>query len=345
MSRRTLTLLLACVLALGLTMAASVASVPYVALGPGPTFDTLGTVDDTPVLEVEGRRTFPTDGHLDLTTVNVQAELTLAQALQGWFDRDLAVVPREVVFPPDRTKEQVDQENAASMVESQSSAVVAAARQLGLRVSDVTVEELSPGSPAQGKLQPGDLLTEVDGTVSRDGIELRELIGRREPGQPVRITFVRDGRTDTVEIVTTAAEGDAGPRPVIGVTTAEEPTTLPFEVSINLENIGGPSAGLMFALGILDKLGAESLTGGNYIAGTGAITADGIVGPIGGINQKLIAARRNGAVAFLVPAANCAEAVTDAPSGLTLVKVGTLSEALTGLEAIRRDRQPVTCTS
>jgi PDZ domain-containing protein len=344
-SRRTLTLLLASVLALGLTLSASVASVPYVALGPGPTFNTLGSVDDTPVLEVDGRTTFPTDGHLDLTTVNVQAELTLSQALRGWFDRDLAVVPREVVFPPGRTKEQVDQENAASMEMSQSTAVLAAARELGLRVSDVTVAELSPDSPAAGKLRVGDLLTTVDGTVARDGAELRRLIGMREPGAPVRIGFERDGRPMTVVIETTAATDGGEERPVIGVSTAEKPTELPFDVSINLENIGGPSAGLMFALGILDKLGPESLTGGRYIAGTGTISADGVVGPIGGINQKLIAAQRQGAVAFLVPADNCAEAATGAPDGLTLVKVATLSDALTGLEAIRGDREPVTCSS
>ena len=345
MSRRTLTLLLASVLALALTMTAAVASVPYVALGPGPTYNTLGSVGETPVLEVDGRRTFPTDGHLDLTTVNVQAELTLAQALQGWFNRDLAVVPREIVFPPDRTPEEVDRENAESMVRSQSSAVLAAARELGLRVSEVTVDELSPDSAAEGQLRPGDVLLSVDGTVVRDAAELRDLITAREPGSPARIGFERDGTQGTAEIVTGISDDDGEPRPVIGISTLEEPIELAFEVAINLENVGGPSAGLLFALGILDKLGSESLTGGKFIAGTGEISADGTVGPIGGINQKLIAARRKGAVAFLVPAGNCAEAADDPPAGLILIRVGSLSEALTGLEALRRDEQPVTCSS
>ena len=345
MSRRALTLLLASLLALGLTLAAAVARVPYVALGPGPTYDTLGEVDGAPVLEIEGRRSFPTDGQLDLTTVGVTARLTLAQALRGWFARDLAVVPREVVFPPGRTDEQVDADNTQAMKESQSAAVLAAARQLGFRVSEVRVQEVNEDSPAEGRLQVGDLLTEVDGKAVRDAAELRALIGTRTAGEPVTITYERGGRSATARITTGTSGGDGEKRPVIGVLTEETPLEVPFDVMINLQDVGGPSAGLMFTLGIIDKLDAPSLTGGKYIAGTGEISTDGTVGPIGGITQKLIAARRKGAVVFLVPEANCAEAATDPPSGLTLVKVATLSDALTGLEAVRRGAEPVTCTT
>ncbi|MCW2679302.1 MAG: hypothetical protein JWM62_703 [Frankiales bacterium] len=345
MSRRALTLLLASLLALGLTLAAAVARVPYVALGPGPTYDTLGEVDGTPVLEVEGRRTFPTDGHLDLTTVGVQARLTLAQALRGWFARDLAVVPREVVFPPGRTDEQVDQENAQAMEESQSAALRAAARQLGFKVAAVTVRELGEDSPAEGRLRVGDVLLAVDGKEVRDAAELRALISTRTAGEPVTITYERAGARAQARITTGTSGGDGERRPVIGVVTQEKAVDVPFEVKINLEDVGGPSAGLMFTLGIIDKLGADSLTGGKYVAGTGEITADGTVGPIGGITQKLIAARRKGAVVFLVPEGNCAEAVGRPPAGLTLVKVGTLEDALDGLEAVRRGAQPTTCAS
>ena len=340
MSRRALTLLLAALLALGLTLTAAVARVPYVALGPGPTYNTLGEVDGTPVLEIDGRRTFPTDGHLDLTTVGVQPRLTLAQALRGWFERDLAVVPREVVFPPGRSDEQVNEENAAAMVASQSAAVGAAARQLGLS-PQVLVSELAPTSAAEGVLEPGDVLLAVDGTRVTDSEQLRELVSDRAPGDPVRVAFERDGRRDEAVLTTKAAEGDAD-RAVIGVLTEER---YDLDVDINLEDVGGPSAGLMFALGILDKLDEPSLTGGKYIAGTGEIDADGTVGPIGGISQKLIAARRKGAVAFLVPEANCQEAATRPPDGLTLVKVGTLQDALTGLEAVREGGSPITCST
>ena len=344
MSRRSLTLLLASVLALVLTAGAAKARVPYVALGPGPTYNTLAEVGGTPVLEIEGRQTFPTDGNLDLTTVSVQPRLTLVQALQGWFDRDLAVVPREVVYPPDKTDDQVREENAAAMESSQSVATMAAARQLGLRTTEVRVAELGDGSPAQGLLRAGDVLVSLDGTDVRDAADLRALIAERAVGDVVSVGYLRGGTPGTAEVTLGASSGDdEEQRPVIGVVTEEEPVDLPFDVTINLEDVGGPSAGLMFALGILEKVGAPSLTDGRYIAGTGEITADGTVGPIGGISQKLIAAKREGAVAFLVPEANCAEAVTRPPPDLPLLEVGTLAEALSGLEALRRGDEPALC--
>jgi PDZ domain-containing protein len=344
-SRRTLTLLLATLLAIGLTAGAVQARVPYVALGPGPTFNTLGEVGGEPVIAIDGRQTFPTDGHLDLTTVGVQARLTLFGALRGWFARDLAVVPREVVYPPGRTDEQVEQLNTESMRESQDSATRAAARQLGLRIAEITVAEIAPGAPATGRLQVGDVLVSVDGMMLRDAAELRALIGRKQIGQSVRVDYRREGRAGSVEIPTNASGGDGPPRPVIGIVTNETPVNAPFAVMISLQEVGGPSAGLMFALGILDKLDQPSLTAGKYIAGTGEIAPDGTVGPIGGISQKLVAAKAKGAEAFLVPADNCAEAIRQPPAGLPLLRVETLSDALAGLAALRAGSMPVLCAS
>jgi len=350
-TRRSLTLLLASLLALVLTAGAAVARVPYVALGPGPVYDTLGEVDGTPLLEIEGRPTFPTEGQLDLTTVGVQPDLTLAQALQGWFDRDLAVVPREVVYPPNTSDDEVDQQNAEAMTASQSSATLAAARQLGFRIAEVAVGQVPSGSPSEGLLQEGDVLTSVDGTEIRDAAELRDLISDREVGEVVRLGYVRDGTPETVEVRTRASDevaddaAGSAPRAVVGVVTQEEPVEVPFDVTIALEDVGGPSAGLMFALGIVEKLGEESLTGGAHVAGTGEITADGRVRPIGGIPQKLIAADEKGAEAFLVPEGNCAEALRRAPDGLTLVSVDSLPTALTALEALRDGEEPVACAA
>jgi Lon-like protease len=342
-SRRTLTLLLASVLSVVLSAGAVSARVPYVALGPGPTYDTLGEVDGEPLLQIEGRPTFPTEGRLDLTTVGVQPRLTLLQALDGWLDRDRAVVPREVVYPPGKTDEEVDRETAEQMAASQNSAVSAAARQLGFRTADVLVEGVAAGAPADGRLREGDVLRTVDGRPLRDAADLRNAVASGEVGDVVRVGFERDGRSGAVELRTEASEDDGEPRPVIGVVTREDPVDAPFEVEITLEDVGGPSAGLMFALGILDKLGEPSLTGGQYIAGTGEITAQGEVGPIGGISQKLVAAKAKGVDAFLVPAGNCAEAVQNAPSGLPLLQVGSLGQALTGLEALREGEQPELC--
>ena len=343
MSRRTLTLLLASLLALVLTGGAAIAKVPYVALGPGPMYNTLGEVDGTPVLAVKGRPTFPTEGHLDLTTVGVQPTLTLAQALQGWFARDLAVVPRDVVYPPGKSDAEVKQDNAAAMVTSQSTATTAAARQLGFPVAEVTVKEVPAGSPSEGLLRVGDVVRSVDGRVVRDAAELRDLVSAGEVGQVLRVGVVRGGAPTTVEVTTGVSGGDGERRPVIGVVTAEKPLDAPFTVDISLEDVGGPSAGLMFALGILDKLGAASLTGGKYVAGTGEIRADGGVGPIGGIHQKLLAAKRHGAVVFLVPADNCAEAVRRPPSDLPLARVASIDDALTALDAVRRGAAPELC--
>ena len=343
MSRRTLTLLLASVLSVVLSAGAVSARVPYVALGPGPTYDTLGEVDGEPLLQIEGRPTFPTDGRLDLTTVGVQPRLTLLEALGGWLDRDRAVVPREVVYPPGKTDEEVDRETAEQMAASQNSAVSAAARQLGFRTADVLVEGVAAGAPADGRLREGDVLRTVDGRPLRDAADLRNAVASGEVGDVVRVGFERDGRSGAVELRTEASEDDGEPRPVIGVVTREDPVDAPFEVEITLEDVGGPSAGLMFALGILDKLGEPSLTGGQYIAGTGEITAQGEVGPIGGISQKLVAAKAKGVEAFLVPEGNCAEAVQHAPSDLPLVEVGSLSQALTALEALREGDQPELC--
>ncbi len=344
MSRRTLTLLLASVLTLVLAGAAVATPVPYVALGPGPTYNTLGAVKGTPVIDIKGTEVFATDGHLDLTTVGVQPDLTLLEALRGWFERDLAVVPRDVVYPPGKTNEQVNEENAQSMVASQNSAITAAARQLGFTTFTVSVGEVSAGSPADGKLKAGDVLVSVDGVTVKDEAGLRAAITAAGVGTAVRIAYTRGGTAAIAEI-TPAASTDGKQRPVIGIMPAQKPVDLPFTVDITLQDVGGPSAGLMFALGILDKLGKPSLTGGRYIAGTGEISDDGAVGPIGGIPQKLVAARAKGAVAFLVPEANCAEASLRPPAGLELVKVTTLQDALSGLEALRAGRTPTLCSA
>ena len=340
MSRRTLTLLLSTALATTLGVGALVAQVPYVALGPGPTFNTLGDEEGKPVISITGRPTFPTTGNLDLTTVGVQSSLTLGEALQGWFRRDEAVVPRDLVFPPGQTDEQVDAANTRAMTESQDAATTAALGSLGIPVA-VDVLAVTEGSPAQGRLEPGDVLTSVDGAPVTSPVQLRQLIGDRAVGEAVRIGFRRGDTARSVDLPT-ASSGETPPRPVIGVETDVE---YPFTVDIALKEVGGPSAGLMFALGIIDKLGPEQLTGGRYVAGTGEISPDGTVGPIGGIQQKVVAAREKGAELFLVPAANCADAVANAPDGLRLARIERLADALAALEALRSGGEPVPCAA
>jgi len=342
-SRRSLTLLLSGVLALGLLLSASVARVPYVALLPGPVYDTLGAEKGTPTIAITGARTYGTDGRLDLLTVLVDSQLTLGSAVRGWFDRNEAVVPRDLVFGPGLTDKQVEQDNQRQMAESQDAATLAALHQLGIRSESVSVKSVPGGSPSEGRLQPGDVLRTVDDKPVLDGTSLRTLIAARQPGQPAVIGYTRGGTLATATITTTAST-DQPPRPLIGVATAETPDPQAPKVTINLKEVGGPSAGMMFALGIIDKLGPDSLTGGRHIAGTGEITADGTVGPIGGIGEKLLSARRAGATLFLAPAGNCAEAARSLPAGLVVAKVATLQDALTALQTVRDGRAPVTCT-
>lgn len=340
MTRRGLTLLLATVLALGLAAAGSFATVPYVALKPGPACNTLSSCYGTQVLSfspsVQVRRT----GALQLTTVSVQDHLSVFEAIAGWLSPSDAVLPREVVYPPDQTEQQNQQETTQQMVDSQDAATTAALTYLGYKgTATVTVSQVSPGGAATGKLDPGDLLLTVDGKPVTSADSLRSLISSRAPGATVTIGYERDGAKGTA-VITTKKSPDG--RAIVGIVPGTR-TQFPIDVTIRLKDVGGPSAGLMFALGIVDLLGKTDLTGGLNIAGTGEITAQGQVGAIGGIAQKMRGAKARGATVFLVPADNCAEAAKTKPGGLTLVKVSTLDDALDGLATLRAHGTPTSC--
>ena len=335
MSRRTATLLVSAILVVVLAAGAALLDVPYVVLTPGPTANTLGSLDGKALITIDGRQTYPAAGHLNLTTVSVIGgpgqRMDLLTALRAWLDRSDAVVPEEQVFPKGQTAKQADQENAAEMTQSQQSATAAALSHLNIPyVTKVTVDEVAKGEPADGKLQKGDVVVAVDGVTVHKGDDVRTLITKHSPGQTVRITVQRGG-TEVTETVGTR-KGDDG-RAIVGVLSTET-YVFPFTVTISLNDVGGPSAGLMFALGIVDKLTPGDLTGGKFVAGTGTIDADGTVGAIGGIQQKMRGARNAGARFFLVPSDNCAEAKADHPAGLTMVKVSDLDGAVAAVDDV-----------
>jgi PDZ domain-containing protein len=338
MRRRGVTVLLGAVITALLSIGVLTAPLPYVVLGPGPTVNTLGSEDGKEVIQVTGRATSTSAGQLRLTTVGVQPEVKLLPAIAGWFSDDEAVVPRELIYPPGQSRKEVDQRNKDDFAASQTSAETAALRKLGYPVQ-VVVKVVTPGGPAAAVLRPGDVLTSVDGSPVATAGALTEKIRARPAGTTLTIGYTRDGRAATTGVTTRADNG--GP-PRIGV-EIEQRQPHPFEVKIDLGDIGGPSAGLMFALGIIDKVEPADLTGGKIIAGTGTIDDEGRVGPIGGIPQKLVGAKRAGAVAFLVPADNCAEAVRNPQPGLPLLKVTTLDDALTALETLRAGGRPTRC--
>ncbi|MER7275143.1 PDZ domain-containing protein [Dactylosporangium sp. NPDC000244] len=343
MRRRGLTVLFGALLLLVLSWQATVVKVPYVEMGPGPTYDTLGT--DTgkpgghPIISVDGAEATKSKGQLRMTTVSVQPDMTLLDAMIGWWQKDRAVVPRELIYPPNRTQQQVDEDNARDFQQSQTSAETVALRKLGYPVQ-VTVAEVSAGFPAEGKLQKDDVIKSVDGTAVDSPDKLTELVRAKPAGTSHQIEIVRAGQTSTVEVATKAGD-DGNPRIGIQAGTSQPH---PFKLTIQLDRIGGPSAGLMFTLGIIDTIKPEDLTGGMIIAGTGTIDDAGAVGPIGGIPQKLVAAKAAGAKVFLTPAANCGEAMDNPQPGLPLIKVNNIDDALTALDTLRAGRTPTLCS-
>ncbi|GGS64721.1 hypothetical protein GCM10010156_24540 [Planobispora rosea] len=337
MSRRALTLMAAGFLTLGLGVAGTVLPVPYVVLSPGPTENTIGDVEGKPVISITGRQTYPTDGKLSLVTVAYQGgpgtRIDLFTALRGWVDPAIAVVPEETIFPPTTTAEQVEERNTQEMTNSQDDATAAALTELKIDYTAlVVVAGTEKGFPAHGKFTQGDEIVSVDGVPVTDRRMIASTVQKHKVGEQVTFVVKRGGKDVTVTVPTVAAE--EGGAPVVGITMGIR-YKFPFDVDISVGDVGGPSAGMMFSLGIMDKLTPGSMTGGKSIAGTGTITPDGVVGSIGGIQQKMVGAREAGATIFLTPAENCAEALAAAPDGLTLVKVKTLHEAVQALGVVR----------
>jgi PDZ domain-containing protein len=343
MSSRGATLGVSLALAVVLGAGGSQLHVPYVGLGPGPVYNTLGVTDGHKLIQVPADRDHPATGELDLTTVNVYPELTLGDAIVKWFDHRFAVVPRDVIYPPGQSQQQSDAETRKEMAESQQHAVTAALCELGTPVTArVVVDELAAGGPAEkAGLKVNDVLTTIDGQAVDSVCTLRRLVGLRKPGDVIAVGY-RRGSADAVAQVRTepGKTTGSGDRPVLGVGLGERDPHPPFKVTIALNDVGGPSAGLMFALGIYDRLTPGDLTGGHIVAGTGSIDDDGAVGPIGGIQQKLIAAREHGAVYFLTPAGNYDDARRAVPRGLRLVRVATMRDALNALKAIATGGRP-----
>ncbi|MGH3906337.1 MAG: YlbL family protein [Pseudonocardiaceae bacterium] len=342
MNRRTWTLLVSLGLAMALGLLGGLATVPYVALRPGPTFDTLGEVAGKTVVDIRGVKTYPTGGQLNMTTISVVDNVTLYGAMGLWASGSSALVPREEIFPPDLSEQQVEQQNQQLFQDSESSAETAALRYLGYP-SKVVVDQLLADSAASGKLAAGDRLLTVNGQQVRSAQQVVDLLATSGPGQTAQVGFQR-GDAPVQDV---AIELRAGPKPdrgYLGIGVADRPD-VDFDVTISLADVGGPSAGLMFALSIVDKLTPGPLAGDTFVAGTGEIRAGGEVGPIGGIPFKMIRAHDEGATVFLVPAGNCEEAVQRAPDGLRLVRVNTLTDAINALDALRTGRQPVACGS
>src|SRR5690348_11442753 len=344
MSRRSLTLLIASV---GTAVAIAVSvlvPVPYVILGPGPTLNTLGKDSaGRPLITISGHPTYPVNGHLNMVTVSYQGcqghRCNIFRAFVAWLTPHPAVVRESEIRPAAQTQKQTQEQGTQEMTSSQQTATAAALTELHIPYStQVVVVNPERGFPAYGALKAGDVITAVDGKPVTSQTGLSKLVSAHPAGSTLTLTITRNGQSHQVQVSTRQSGG----HPVMGVQIAEE-YKFPFQVKISVGDIGGPSAGVMFALGIIDKLTKMNLTAGRFIAGTGEIEANGKVDPIGGIQQKMIGARNAGATIFLTPAANCADAKGAVPAGLRLVKVSTLNQAVTYLEALKAGKSAPSC--
>jgi PDZ domain-containing protein len=317
---------------MGLGIAVATVPVPYVVERAGPTFNTLDRSGNTPVISVTGHETFPAKGNLDLTTVYVEGgpngPVSILGAFGAWLDGSKSVYPQELIYPTGTTKEQAEEQSSVAMTTSQENAVASALNELDISFGQhLQAAGLSDGSPSAGKVEDGDILETINGKpITSLAVVQEELAAGK--GAPVTLVVQRAGDSVTQTIM--PKDNGAG-RYILGV-MLKYLFTFPFDVKISLDKVGGPSAGLMFSLGIVDTVTPGDLTGGKHVAGTGTITPDGTVGPIGGIRQKMLGARAGGATLFLAPADNCDEVVGHVPDGMQVVKVESLAQARSAVE-------------
>lgn len=305
---------------------------PFLTQTPGPTFDTLGeSSENEPIISASDAETFDDDGELRLLTISLRGNpdnpLTWVEAAAAFVSRDSIVLPMSSVFGEVSVEER-NQQSQADMDDSQQTAIAAALLQMGMAVdSTVTAVGIVPGSPAEGILAEGDTLLRVDGVEILDAYTIRAAVAAADGA--VTIEYEREGTLLQAQI---QPEGSSGQR-LIGVQAIAD-VDLPLDVTISLPNVGGPSAGLMFSLGVIERLTAESLTGGVAWAGTGTMSVSGQVGSIGGVVQKMHGALDGGVEWMLVPQDNCGEVSGNVPSGLNVVAVSTLTDAVEALEVV-----------
>lgn len=352
MNRRVAAGLLALALTVALAVVIETTRAPFTVFTPGPTFNALGTLEGKQVIKITGHKTYADDGQLRFVTVYVtqpKQHISLFGAITNWIDPDAAVLPHDAVYLPNETNKSSQAQSAVQMTDSQDDATAAALTAAGIKYTSqqerqVGIADVDASGPAAGIVDKGDELLTVAGKPVTTADAVVAAVSALKPGTAVKLGIKRDGATKDVT-VTTVARPDDPSKSRVGITLGGQVEvstkySFPFKVSFGLGgNIGGPSAGMMFALSIYDLLTPGSLSGGKVIAGSGEITPAGVVGPIGGIAQKLVGAQHDGAKLFLVAAENCAEAAKAHfdRSKMRLVKVHTLSDAITAITAWREN--------
>ena len=346
MTQRTWAAVLAVPLFVALGFVLAFTGLPFVTYAPGPSINVLGESGDKPIIGIQGHRVYRDDGQLRMTTVSVterNARLDLFTLMKAWHSKVDAVYPFSAQYPSAGSQKQDAHEGQVEMQSSQESAVVAALTQLGYHLhSELRIADVTAGMPADGKLEVGDVLVKVGDTRITADTDVSKLMAAVPDGESVPIVVKRGGERVKVDLTPVQKDGNR----LVGI-TLQPHYDFPIKVAINIADIGGPSAGLMFALSIYDVLTPGSLTDGNAVAGTGTIDPHGNVGEIGGIQQKIAGARRDGAQLFLVPAGNCADALGAQKGSMRLAKATTMKDALATVKAWSADHDaPLpTCTA
>jgi len=318
----------------------------YVIERPGQVFNVMGEIDSKPVISATDVKTFESETRLDITTVSLLGNRDSTpgwlQVLAAWIDPDQVVLPLDEVYPPQLSTEQVRAESTAQMEVSQQDAIAAALTELGYKLDrQLYVASVIADTPASKKLVAGDYLLSVGTVDVLTYEELKEQI-QLSVGKPTVIKVLRDGETKEFELIPEQKDGTWVIGAMVGYVY-----DFPVDIALQLGDVGGPSGGLIFSLGIIDVLTEGSIAGDNHIAGTGTINANGQVGPIGGIELKLIAAKNAGATLFLAPEGNCSEVIGQIPDGLSVVIVKDLKTALGAIEDFNSGKPvpPISCTN
>jgi PDZ domain-containing protein len=318
-----------------LIIAAFLIPSPYVILSPGNPQNVLGSA-----ITISGTKVYPTTGELSVTSVLVtdpDSYITGFDVLYAWIDKNRVVLPRVQVYPEGESAAESIKIGADEMSGSQINATAAALDYLGYEnKAKLMIVEVNKKSNAIDNLKAGDQIISVDDKNFTSSAQIMDYLDQKKPGQLISIMVIRNGSEEVSRKIKLSARDDGSA--YIGINIQSQ-FDFPFDVKIKLAETGGPSGGLIFALGIIDKLTSQDLVRYRNIAGTGTITTDGRVGPIGGIAEKIIGAKNAGVELFLTPVENCSEiddkekvASNTDKKVMKIVPVATLNEAISVLK-------------
>jgi PDZ domain-containing protein len=325
--------------------AAFLTPAPYVIESPGPVFDVLGNLDNHQIIKVTGAKTYPSTGQLDALTVNERGtpnELpSWGEVAAAYLNPDQVLVPVDQMFGTNTTTKEVNQMVTQMMLDSQRDAVAVGLKKSGVAFESwIAVDAVKKKSPSDGIFLPDDVIVSVNGTKPASLEEMTSIVAKSN-GKPVAIEFKRSGKLRATEITPVKDAATGNWRVGLYINFRYK---FPFKVKVDLGSVTGPSAGMMFTLGIIEKLGPSNLTGGQHIAGTGTIDSTGNVGAIGGIRLKMKGAARAGAKFFLAPRSNCDEIIGHIPAGMQVVTVNNIDDALAALAPLSKGQKIPTST-